>query len=81
MMSHAKTRVPALLAVGGRTAPVLLEKHSQAAFSFGKVAVGIHRTKDIVVRHPLVERCGEALEEWSTAELLVSRCHDALALP
>ena len=63
--------MPALLAVGRGSAPVLLEEQREALLRRPEVLFGIHRSQHLVVRDAAVERVDEAHEGGVPADLVV----------
>ena len=61
-VAHPQARVAALLAVGRRAAPVLLEEQREALLRGPEVLLGVHRPQHLVVGDAAVERVDEAHE-------------------
>src|SRR5699024_5333293 len=70
-VAHPQPRMAALLAVGLRPAPVLLEEGAQAVLGPGEVLLGVHRPELGILGDPLVEAVHEAHEGLVTADGLV----------
>jgi hypothetical protein len=72
-MAHPEAGMAALLAVGGRTAPVLGKEQRQSVPGTVELVSGIHRQQERIGRHPLVEAVDEGLEEGQSADAVVQR--------
>ena len=68
---HPQARVTALLAVGGRAAPVLLEEQREALLRGPEVLLRVHRPQHLVVGDAAVEGVDEADEGVVAADLVV----------
>ncbi len=70
-VTHAQARVAALLGVGRRTAPVLLEEHPEPLVGGSEVLLGIERPKHLVGRDTVVERVDDQLDRVVPADGVV----------
>ena len=73
-MAHAKPRMPARLAVGARSAPVLAEEERQVLFRIAEV-IRIHMCEDRVMADAFIEPLDQLIKEGLAAHPLVQRAH------
>src|SRR6185312_134151 len=70
-VSHPQARVSALLRIGPRAAPVLLEKHPQPHLGTVEVVLGIERPQNLVVAHQCVETRNDRMKRLCPADGVV----------
>ena len=70
-VAHPQARVAALLGVGRRAAPVLLEEHPQPLLGGPEVVLGVERPQRLVLRDAAVELADELGEGLVAAEVVV----------
>ena len=73
---HPQPWVPALLAVGGRTTPVLLEEHPEPHLGGSEVVLGIQRAQWRIGGDALVEPLHQGHEGLVTADGVVESLQD-----
>ena len=73
-VAHAQPRMPALLAVGARTPPVLHQEERKMARRLAQV-VGVERAQERITRHAQIEAVHQVDEERLPADPLVQCVH------
>ena len=71
VVTHPQSRVAALVRIGVRSAPVLLEEHPHPAFGRTQIFLGIEGPDDVVLGDFLVEARGELAERLRSAHRLI----------
>lgn len=61
---HAQARMAALLQVSGGSAESHYQEVAQALLGFGKIASGVHRREDLILRNLAVERAHQPLKAF-----------------
>ena len=70
---HPQPRVPALVGVGVRPAPVLLQEHQQPLVRWPEILLGVQRAEQVVAGDPVVEDGHEPLEGRASTHPVVRR--------
>jgi hypothetical protein len=76
-VAHAQPRVPTLVGVGRRPAPVLHEKQRQPVLGRTEILLGIQRPQEVVVRDLRVEARDDPAERRLAADDVIEGLHRA----
>src|SRR5258707_2100638 len=81
-VTHPQPRMAALIGVGPRTAPILLEKHPQPFLRAVEIVFGVDRTQDLVLADQLIEPRHDGMERVVAAHGVIEGvfrlCHGTI---